>query len=153
MNNVLSILLFSCLSLIISCSDSDRSRIEETLDKREKAFETHSVELYASIISPDYKAVEGDRVVGVEEVKKNFESIAVFFDELDIAPSKRSIYIQGNGSKVVQRVRVRVKMEKENIESSFALTEVLELKKIGDRWFITKEADRDYAEGFVFGGS
>lgn len=141
------------LLLLLSCASSEHSKIEDVLKKRDEAFETSNVKLYASIISPHYEHKRGGKVLRFKDVINNFKGITVFFDKLKIDHTKRSIYVDDGRARVVQRTRVEVKMEKEGIKSRFTLIEKLELKKVGNRWFITKEADRDYAEGFVYGGS
>lgn len=136
----------------LSCTQSERSLIEKTLSDREQSFETNDVELYLSSISPDYSAKKGKRTFGIKELKLNFEGISQFFDHIKITHSNRSIYYYGDKAKVVQRALVEVRMEKENIHTSFMMKETIELKKTGEKWLIIKEADRDYAEGFVYGG-
>jgi ketosteroid isomerase-like protein len=145
-------LLLTLIALLASCSHDEKAGITEVLEKRQRAFEARDVELYSTLISPDYDDVKDGRRMGRKEVIDNFKGILQFFDDIKITYSGRTIYHKGSDAQVVQRARVEVRMEKEGINTSFTMKEVLELKKQGNRWYITKEAERDYAEGFVYGG-
>lgn len=147
-----STLFLTFLALLASCSHDERAGIEEVLEKRQRAFETRDVQLYSSLISPNYSELKNGRIMGQKEVIGNFQGILQFFDDIKVTYSGRTIYFKGPTAQVVQRARVEVKMEKEGIKTSFSMKEILELTKQGNRWYITKEAERDYAEGFVYGG-
>ena len=142
--------VFILLLVVSSCGKSDEEEIEELLSKRQRAFETKNVELYLSCISPDYKQKVDDTVIGIEQVKKNFLSNISVFDEIKLSPYDRSIYPDGKKAEVFQKVKVNVRIEKE--ENQFVMREKLGLEKVNGKWVVVKESDFDFLKGFVFGG-
>ncbi|MBI2487437.1 MAG: hypothetical protein HYW01_10875 [Deltaproteobacteria bacterium] len=151
-NRVLFSLLpiFVLLLLIASCGKSDKKEIEELLSRRQKAFEAKDIDLYLSCISPDYKEEKGDKVIGIEDLKKDFLSNVSIFDQIKISYSDRSMYQQGEKAEVVQKTAVEVKIE--NDQSRFQINEKIGFEKIRGKWEIVKESDADFLKGFVFGG-
>lgn len=141
--------VFILLSVSTSCGNSDREKIEGTLSKRKKAFETKNLELYLSCISPNYREEKNGRVIGIEEVKRNFLSNTSIFDRIKISYSNTTIYLNGEKADVAQRTAVEVKLEKE--EGHFMLKENIGFEKIDGKWLIVKEPDADFLKGFVFG--
>ncbi len=152
MNKSLSFFLsvFILLLAASSCGKSDEEEIEELLSKRQRAFETKNVELYLSCISPEYKQKNGDTVTGVEEIKKGFITNVSVFDQIKLSPFDRNIYQDGDKAEVFQKVKVNLKIEKE--ENQFVLREKLSLEKVNGKWLVVKESDFDFLKGFVFGG-
>jgi hypothetical protein len=153
MNGLLSFLLLTFVllytSFFISCGSSGKKEIEEVLSKRESAFETKNLELYLSCISPTYREEKNGKTIGIEEIKKNFLSNVSIFDQIQISHFDRNIYERGQEAQVVQKTKVRVRIGKD--ESSFLISENLNLKKIQGRWKIVKESGADFLKGFVFG--
>lgn len=130
---------------------SDSSEIEKVLSDREEALETKNVDLYMSLISPSYSLEKDNKVIGVEEVRKNFLSNVTLFDNLEISHTDRSIYDKGQKTEVVQMVVVVATVNES--KSRFRINERIELAKIDGKWLIVKESDADFLERFVFGGS
>jgi len=141
--------VFILLSVSTSCGNSDREKIEGTLSKRKKAFETKNLKLYLSCISPNYRGEKNGQVIGIEEVKRNFVSNTSIFDRIKISHSYRTIYLKGEKADITQRNAVEVKLEKE--EGHFMLKENIGFEKINGKWLIVKESDADFLKGFVFG--
>ncbi len=142
--------VFILLFLIASCESSDRGKIEDVLSKRKNAFETKNLELYLSCISPSYKEERKGRVIGIEDVKRNFLSNVSLFDQIKTSYSNRTIYYKDAKADVTQKTAVEVKVEKE--ESHFIMKENIGFEKINGKWKIVKESDADFLKGFVFGG-
>jgi hypothetical protein len=143
-------LLFFITLFVTSCGDSDRKKIEEVLSNRKNAFETKNIDLYMSCISPSYKQETDGKVIGVEEIKRNFLSNVTLFDQIKLSYFDRSIYSGGNRASVTQKARVDVSIE--NDKSKFQLGENIKLEKINGKWKIVKESEADFLRGFVFGG-
>ncbi len=148
-------LLFLFLSffipfLIISCGDSDKKEIEGVLSQRENAFETKNVNLYMSCISPTYRQEKDGKVIGIEEIKKNFLSNVTIFDQIKLSYFDRNIYNSGEKANVTQKTRVDVTIEDD--KSKFQLNENLAFEKVNGKWKIVKESEADFLRGFVFGG-
>jgi hypothetical protein len=141
---------FILLFVASSCGKSDEEEIEELLSKRQRAFETKNVELYLSCISPEYKQKRDDTVTGVEEIKKGFITNVSVFDRIKLSPFDRNIYQDGDKAEVFQKVKVNLRIEKE--ENQFVLREKLGLEKVNGKWFVVKESGFDFLKGFVFGG-
>ncbi len=139
------------LFVFVSCGDSAERAVVGVLDAREKAFETRDVSLYRSLIDPDYKVRRKGKVEGAEDVIRRFQGVMAFFDHISVDYSDRVVTIEGRRARVVQRAHVSVSMYEEGIKSSFKVREVLELRNVDGRWYISREAPRDLAEGFVFG--
>lgn len=144
--------LFTLLILFaVSCGNPENSEIEKVLSDREHALETKNVDLYMSLISPSYSLKKDNKVIGVEEVRKNFLSNVTLFDNLEISHTDRSIYDKGQKTEVVQMVVVVATVNES--KSRFRINERIELAKIDGKWLIVKESDADFLERFVFGGS
>ena len=136
--------------LINHCVDSDRNKIEDLLSKRQKAFETKNVNLYMSCISPTYRQEKDGKVIGIEEIKKNFLSNVTLFDQIKVSHYDRNIYNTDKRVNVSQKIKVDVRLEEDN--SRFQLSENIMFEKINGEWKIVKESDADFLRGFVFGG-
>ncbi|MEQ9619308.1 MAG: nuclear transport factor 2 family protein [Deltaproteobacteria bacterium] len=100
-----SVIIFT---LLISCGSGENREIEEALDTRTRAFETKNADLYMSLISPDYRQEKKGKVVGVDGIKRNFESNVTLFDTLDVTNRDRTVYTQGDKAEVVQITDVSV---------------------------------------------
>ncbi|MFQ5787782.1 MAG: nuclear transport factor 2 family protein, partial [Thermodesulfobacteriota bacterium] len=120
------------------------------LSKRQSALETKEVEIYLSCISPNYREEKNGKLIGIDEIKNNFLSNVSLFDSIKISRDDTSIYLEGNRAVVVQKIDVRVKIDKD--ESIFRLDERLGFERVDGKWQIVKESDADFLEGFVFGG-
>lgn len=152
MIRIKALLLFLPFLFLFSCSINDNKLIEQTLDMREKAYETGDVELFMTLVSPNYLSIKGGRTIKTGELKINFEGLSKFFDKIDLSHSNRSIYFEGDKAKVVQKSLVKIEMVEEKIKTNFVMNEVIEMEKNNGKWLIIKEPEKDYAEGFVFGG-
>ena len=139
-----------CMVILFSCGSSENKEIEELLSQREKALETKDVELYMTLITPEYSEQKGENVVGLEDIKKNFLTNVSLFDTLEINHSDRSVYRNGNEADVFQIILVEASIN--DSKSVFKLSERIGFKKIGDKWLIVKESGADYFDGYVFGG-
>ncbi|HLE24521.1 MAG TPA: hypothetical protein VI935_02590, partial [Thermodesulfobacteriota bacterium] len=95
--------------LITHCGDSDRNKIEDLLSKRQKAFETKNVNLYMSCISPTYRQEKDGKVIGIEEIKKNFLSNVTLFDQIKVSHYDRNIYNTDKRVNVSQKTKVDVR--------------------------------------------
>jgi len=96
---------FLLLTLIVmSCGSPQNEEIETQLSIREKAIETKDVDLYMTLISPDYSVEENNKVIGLEAVKKKFLSNVALFDELEITNANRSVYERDGVTEVVQLI-------------------------------------------------
>jgi len=75
--------LFLLLALfIVSCQGSQNEEIEALLSVREEAMETKNLDLYMTLISPEYSVEKNNKVIGTEEIKKKFLSNVTLFDDL-----------------------------------------------------------------------
>lgn len=148
---LLSILFTLLILFAVSCGNPENNEIEKVLSDREEALETKNVDLYMSLISPSYSLEKDNKVIGVEEVRKNFLSNVTLFDNLEISHTDRSIYDKGQKTEVVQMVVVVATVNES--KSRFRINERIELAKIDGKWLIVKESDADFLERFVFGGS
>ncbi len=150
---LLSLFLITSLILITSCGcgGSGNEEIEDFLSVRERAFETKNVDLYMTLIAPDYSVDKNNKVTGLEEVKENFLANVMLFDDLNITHANRSVYERGGNIEVVQLVVVDASVNE--TKSRFKVNERLQLSNINGKWFIVEESDADFLERFVFGGS
>lgn len=148
---LLSILFTLLILFAVSCGNPENNEIEKALSDREEALETKNVDLYMSLISPSYSLEKDNKVIGVEEVRKNFLSNFTIFDNLEISHTARSIYDKGQKTEVVQMVVVVATVNES--KSRFKINERIEFAKIDGKWLIVKESDADFLERFVFGGS
>jgi len=141
----LILLLFS-----FSCGSPDKKEIKKVLSDRQTAFENKDQKLYLSCISKEYNQKTEDKVIDIEEIKKNFESNTKVFDKVKITRKDISIYMKGdNLAEVYQKSLFKLKIEAES--STYKTVEKIVLEKKNGRWKIVKEADLDLFRGFVFG--
>ena len=148
--------IFLSLSLIlvciaVSCGNSEDKAIEDTLSVRNKAYETKDVNLYMTLIAPDYKQEKKGKVIGVEQIKKNFLTNVSLFDTIKLTNSERAINIVGNKAEVTQITLVNAVVN--NTKSRFKVNDRIVLEKRNGKWLIVKESNADFLEGFVFGES
>ncbi|MEM7009335.1 MAG: hypothetical protein AAF462_09410 [Thermodesulfobacteriota bacterium] len=148
---ILSFLLLLSIAFIASCGNSQNEEIEKLLDTREKAFETQDVDLYMTLIDPDYSVEKDNKVFGLEEVKKGFLSNVTLFDDLKISHASRSIYERGDTTEAVQLTVVDASVNES--KTRFKVNERIKFSKIDGKWLIVEESDADFLERFVFGGS
>lgn len=146
----LFVLLFAFI--IGSCGSQNNEEIEALLNKREEAIETKNVDMYMTLISPDYEVDQGiNKVIGTEEIKKKFLSNVALFDDLELTNANRSIYERDGVTEVVQLTVVDASVD--DTKNRFKVNEKIHLSQIDGKWFIVKESDADFLERFVFGGS
>lgn len=144
--------LFLILTLAaLSCGISHEQEIEDQLQIREEAIETKNVDLYMTLISPDYSVEENNKTADRETVKKKFMSNVALFDELEITNANRSIYERDGVTEVVQLIVVDALVDE--TKNRFKVNEKIQFSKIDGKWLIVKESDADFLERFVFGGS
>lgn len=148
MRSCLSVLLL-LIVLIVSCGNGENRDIEKVLDTRAKAFETKDVELYMSLISPDYRQEKKGKVIGPEEVRKNFNINVKLFDSVSLSTSGRTIYRDGDTAEVFQKTVVNAR-DAEG-KKKLRLNEKMVLARENGKWLIVKESDEDFFYGFVFG--
>lgn len=137
------------LLLLVSCTGSGEQDIEAILSTREKAYETKDINLYLTCISPKYKEEEDGKVLGIEDIKKRFRANISIFDTIQLTPSDRKMYKRGKQTEVFQKVKVSVKVEKDDGE--FFVKEIIGFDKIDGKWKIVKESKADLLSGYVFG--
>jgi len=144
--------LFLLLALfIVSCQGSQNEEIEALLSVREEAIETKNVDLYMTLISPEYSVEKNNKVIGTEEIKKKFLSNVTLFDDLELTSANRSIYERDDVTEVVQLTVVDALVD--DTKNRFKVNEKIQFSKIDGKWLIVKESDADFLERFVFGGS
>jgi len=148
---LLSYIVIIPLAFLLACGNSQNKEIEELLLVRQKALEAKDVELYLTLISPDYSEERDGNSLTLEDIKKNFLTNVSLFDDLQISYTDRSIYLKGNKAEVFQITKVRASIN--DSKSVFKLSEKIGIEKIGDKWLIVKESDADYFDGYVFGGT
>lgn len=136
---------------VLSCGSPQNEEVEAQLAIREEAIETKNVDLYMTLISPDYSVEENNKVIGLEAIKKKFLSNVALFDELEITPANRSIYERDGVTEVVQLIVVDALVD--DTKNRFKVNERIQFSKIDGKWLIVKESDADFLERFVFGGS
>ena len=102
-----------------------------------------------SLISPDYKQEEKGKMIGPEEVRKNFNINVNLFDTVSLTTSGRTIYRNGDTAEVFQKTIVDA--EDADGKRKLRLNEKMVLAKEGGKWVIVKESDEDFFYGFVFG--
>jgi len=137
--------------IVISCGSSQNEEVEAQLSIREEAIETKNVDLYMTLISPEYSVEENNKVIGLEAVKKKFMSNVALFDKLEITNANRSVYERDGVTEVVQLIVVDALVD--DTKNRFKVNEKIQFSKIGGKWLIVKESDADFLERFVFGGS
>lgn len=135
--------------LVVSCGNSQNRDIEKVLDTREKAFETKDEGLYMSLISPEYKQEQKGKIIGPDEVRKNFNINVKLFDSVSLSTSDRTIYRDGDKAEVFQKTIVDARDDEGN--KKLKLNEKIALARINGKWLIVKESDEDFFYGFVFG--
>lgn len=138
------------IALLISCGSGENREIEEVLSARTQAFETKNADLYMTCISPDYRQEKKGKVIGLREIRTNFESNVALFDTIRLTHSDRTIYVKGDSAEVFQRTLVNA--EDTDGKSRFRLDEKIVLSKNNGKWVIVKESDKDFFDGLVFGG-
>lgn len=144
--------LFLLLTIfVLSCGSPQNEEIESQLSIREEAIETKNVDLYMTLISPDYNVEINNKVIGAEAIKKKFLSNVALFDELEITNANRSIYERDDVTEVVQLTVVDALVD--DTKNRFKVNEKIQFSKIDGKWLIVKESDADFLERFVFGGS
>ncbi len=136
---------------VLSCGSPQNEEIESQLSIREEAIETKNVDLYMTLISPDYNVETNNKVIGAEAIKKKFLSNVALFDELEITNANRSIYEKDDVTEVVQLIVVDALVD--DTKNRFKVNEKIQFSKIDGKWLIVKESDADFLERFVFGGS
>lgn len=136
---------------ILSCGSPQNEEVEAQLAVREEAIETKNVDLYMTLISPEYSVEENNKVIGLEAIKKKFLSNVALFDELEITNANRSIYERDGVTEVVQLIVVDALVD--DTKNRFKVNEKIQFSKIDGKWLIVKESDADFLERFVFGGS
>lgn len=135
--------------VLAACSNPQNNDIEELLAVREQALETKDVDLYLTIISPNYKEVRDEKEFGLKDLKEYFIKTYPIFNTLNITNTDRSIYIDGKKADVFQINRVEATINNE--KSVFQIKEKMVLENVGDKWLIVKESDADYFTGYAFG--
>jgi len=145
------IFLLVLTSIIVSCGNSQKDEVREVLDKREQALETKNVDLYMSLVSPDYKQKKDDKTVGYDEVKKTFLDTTGIFDSIDISEQETNIHVKANTADVIRVSLMRASIE--DSKSKFRVIDKIQLEKIDGKWMIVKESDADLFSGFAFGGT
>jgi len=148
---LLSYLFILFLIFVVSCGSPENKEIEKVLSDREEALETKNVDLYMSLISPNYNQEKNNQAIGLEEVRKNFLSNVTLFDDLELTHANRSIYERDDNIEVVQLTVVDASVN--DTKSRFKVNERIRLAEINGKWFIVKVSDADFLERFVFGGS
>jgi len=136
---------------VLSCGSPQKEEIESQLSIREEAIETKNVDLYMTLISPDYNVEINNKVIDAEAIKKKFLSNVALFDKLEITNANRSIYERDDVTEVVQLTVVDALVD--NTKNRFKVNEKIQFAKIDGKWLIVKESDADFLERFVFGGS
>lgn len=137
------------LITLAACGNPQNSEIQTLLDLREKALETKDVDLYLTVITPDYNETRDDKDFTLENLREYFEKTYPIFNTLNITNTDRTIYIKGSDAEVFQINRVEATINEE--KSVFQIKEKIALKKFGDKWLIVKESDADYFTGYAFG--
>ena len=146
---VLIISLFFLASC--GCGNPQNEEVEKFLETRERAFEAKDVELYMTLLAPNYNVEKNNKTIGSEEAKKNFLANVTLFDDLNITHANRSIYERHDKTEVVQLIVVDATVNE--TKSRFKVNERIQLSKIDGNWYIVEESDADFLERFVFGGS
>ena len=140
-------LVLSCL--IVSCGNSEDKAIDDVLSARKHAFETGDVDLYMTLIAPDYKQEKKGKVIGLEEIKKNFVVNTKLFDSVHITNSDRTIYMDGGKAEVFQKTQVDA-LDDEG-KHRLNLKEKILLANENGKWVIVSESEQDFFYGYVFG--
>ena len=148
---LLSYIFIIPLLVLLACGNSHNKEIDELLLKRQKALETKNVEMYMTLISPDYSEERDGNTLTLEDIKKSFLTNVSLFDALQISHADRSIYLKDDTADVFQITKVTASIN--NTKSVFKLSEKIGVQRAGDKWLIVKESDADYFDGYVFGGS
>lgn len=144
--------LFLVLAFFVaSCGSDEQRAIMEVISLRTQAFETKDVALYMSLIAPDYRQEKKGKVIGPEEIKKNFEVNVKLFDSVRLTHSDRTIYYDGDKAEVFQRTLVDARDDEG--KSRLRLKEKILLEKENGKWVIVRESDEDFFHGYVFGRS
>ena len=132
------------------CGNPQNEEVEKFLAERERAFESKDVDLYMTLIAPDYSVEKNNKTIGPEEAKKNFLANVTLFDDLKITHANRSVYERDDKTEVVQLIVVDASVNE--TKSRFKVNERIKLSKIDGNWYIVEESDADFLERFVFGG-
>lgn len=139
------------LLFAVSCGGDHDKEIEEVMSLRTQAFETKDVDLYMTLIAPGYKQEKKGKVIGPEEIKKNFEVNVKLFDTLHITHTDRTVYQDGDRAEVFQKTLVDATDDEG--KSRLRLKEKILLARENGKWVIVRESDEDLFYGYVFGRS
>ena len=126
-----SFLFFLCLLFFLpACQYSEGEKINQIINRREEALKKRDLSLYLSCISKAYQDKEED----FNRLQKRMEGYFNAFDRIGYSSWDRSVSIEGDTARVVQRFYLEVeKGEKKNRYSS---KEALLFKKEGREWRI-----------------
>ncbi|MGI9533847.1 MAG: hypothetical protein ACR2NW_02755 [Thermodesulfobacteriota bacterium] len=143
------LVLFGILIIAVSCVDKIEKDIVQVIEQRKTAYNKKNLELYSSILSKNYIKKVEDVEETNEIAEKNFNINTAPFDSIVMSHKDRTIYIDGDNAKVVQKTYVVLDIDKK--KNNFELTEIILLSKEGNNWKITKESNIDLFRGYVFG--
>ncbi|MGI9554306.1 MAG: hypothetical protein ACR2NC_05215 [Thermodesulfobacteriota bacterium] len=140
---------FGILIFTVACGDKIEKDVIQVIEQRKTAFNNKNSELYSSIISTNYIKKVDDIEENKEIALKNFKINTTPFDTIAMKNKDRTVYIDGDKAKVVQKTYVVLEID--NKKNNFEVTEIILLNKEGDNWKITKESNIDLFRGYVFG--
>jgi ketosteroid isomerase-like protein len=118
--------------IFLSCQISEEERIDQTLNRREEAFQKKDLSLYLSCVSSAYRDKEED----YGQLRKRIEGYFKTFDQIKYNSWDRSIYIEGDTAKVIQQFHLEV--EKGGRTNRYSGKELLFFEKEGRKWKIIK---------------
>jgi len=145
---ILRCALLVLMLFAVSCGSDEERAIEEVLSLRTQAFETKDADLYMTLIAPDYKQEKKGKIIGPEEIKKNFEVNVKLFDTVRLTSTDRTIYTEGDRAEVFQKTLVEATDDQG--KSRMRIGEKLSLARENGKWLIVRESDEDFFYGYVF---
>ena len=132
MRKALPFVLSLLLVFLLACSTSEEEKINQTLSRREEAFEKKDLSLYLSCISGRYE----DKGEDFGRLKERMAGYFSAFDRIEYSSSNRSVEISGDDAAVTQDIQLVV--ERGDKRNRYSGRELLLLKREGGKWKIVK---------------
>jgi len=120
------------LFLLPACHYSEEEKINQLINRREEAFRKRDLSLYLSCISKAYQDKEED----FNRLQKRMEGYFNTFDRIGYSSWDRSVSIERDTARVVQRFYLEV--EKGEKKNHYSGQEAFLLKKEGREWRILR---------------
>ncbi|GEM_PF-3649340 len=133
MGRKVAFILFALLFAAGCTRESDIQKIKEVMKERVSALEKGDLELYARLISPDFRGKNGENR---RDVLNKVSRIFSLSSSRKIEVIDQAVYLHGKRAEVVQKIRIILK-NRDGREKILNGKEKILLTKEGDNWKIT----------------